>query len=226
MPFCYFAIGTTLANMANVETAMEFPPQVRDELRIPLLAPVRRRTLDNAVQRNGSIDVPLRWDILKLSALNTFITSYWANYTTSSAALFASWMDETGNYSPFSVTLERPLQGEHYRIQDPVWLQELRIPGYGWTLQSVTKSSDVTTTTSERLVYVDTSGGTRTMTLPALAGVTSDTVYSFVKTSASNTLTLDGNSSETVDGNATKSVTALNARINIVKTSATTWVSI
>lgn len=225
MADCYFAIGTSLAALANVETIVSYPPHVLPDGAIPLVAPVRRRTLDQAVQRNGAIRAEARWDLFSQDDLNALILHIFGDYTTASKAYYASWLDETGHYSPFAVTFERPVVSEHYQITIGGWRREIVMPGWNWTPQSATKTANYTVTTSDRLVYADTSGGNVTLTLPAAATPNANTVFSFVKTSASNTLTLDGDGSETIDGAATKAVTTLNARVDLYSTGST-WISL
>lgn len=218
----FFAIGASLAALANVETALRFPPHVLDPTtRIPLLGPIRRQTLDRAVQRNGAASVAMTWDMVRDDALQAFIVATWGGYTTASKALYASWLDESGHFSPFAVTLERPLQGEHYTLSNG-WVQQLRIPGYGWTLQSATKSANYTVTASDRLLYVDTTSGNVTLALPAAATPGAYTLFSAVKTAAGNNLVLDPNGSELIDGASTKTITALNARVDFYS-DGTAW---
>jgi hypothetical protein len=70
------------------------------------------------------------------------------------------------------------------------------------------KNADYTLTASDRTVLVDASGAARTMTLPAAASHLGR-VYSIKKTdSSANTVTVDGNASETIDGALTKVLTA------------------
>ncbi len=56
------------------------------------------------------------------------------------------------------------------------------------------------------LTLVDTSGGNATITLPAVASCLGR-IYVFKKTAAANTLTIDGDAGETIDGAATQAVT-------------------
>jgi hypothetical protein len=84
----------------------------------------------------------------------------------------------------------------------------------GWVpLQSVpagivSKGADYTLTASDRTVVVDASGAARTMTLPAAASH-AGRIYTIKKTdSSANTVTIDGNASETIDGATTKVLTA------------------
>jgi hypothetical protein len=175
MPDCYFALGTTLAALANVETITEYAPHVLPTQVIPLQGPAARRVLSGAVVRAGAVTMPMQWDVMKLSALRTLLTTYWS-YTTASANLYASWLDETGNYSPFAVTVSRPYPGDDYQINDQTWARQISLTAYNWTLQSVTKTSAYTVTTSDRLVYANTTSGSITLTLPAAIAVASLTV--------------------------------------------------
>ena len=227
-PTHYFAIGASLAALKNVEITLDYPPHVLDDSvdrRIPLLGPSRERTLDGALSRQGNVEVNMQWDLVTMSGHNTLVPLLWGDWLTASAALYASWLDESGHYSPFSVTLERPVSGEHYKNTNGLYLQNYTIPGYKWTLQTVTKAASYTVTTSDRLIYVDTSGASRTMTLPAASAPQPFTVFSFVKTSASNNMVIDGDGSELIDGATTKTLTALNARADIYS-DGSAWYSV
>lgn len=68
-------------------------------------------------------------------------------------------------------------------------------------------SADQTLTASNRVVKVVTTGGTRTLTLPAASGNTG-LAYFIVKLSAANSLIIDGNASETINGATTLTLTA------------------
>jgi hypothetical protein len=67
-------------------------------------------------------------------------------------------------------------------------------------------TTNTTLTLSYRIVTCDASGGAFTVTLPAAAGAKLHT-YNIKKTDSSgNAVTIDGNASETVDGDLTKSL--------------------
>ncbi len=229
MPDGYFAIGSTLAGLTNIEATA--PTAIFHALsqRIPLQGPVARRTLDNAVQRNGSIDVPLACDSMKLSDLDALILAHWSDYTTASATLFISWLDETArngaaHYSPFSCELERPVEGQHYQVSaNGYWARDVQIPAYNLVRQENIENATATITTSERYNESDTTGGAVVLTLPAANTVNANTVFSFVKTGGGNTLTLDGNGAEEIDGSTTLVVTG---RVNIVSDGVSAWSSI
>lgn len=67
---------------------------------------------------------------------------------------------------------------------------------------AASKSSDDTLDLTENLIYVDSSSVVVTLTLPAVAS-SSGHEYTFVKTSSSNSVVIDGNSSETINGATT-----------------------
>ena len=72
-------------------------------------------------------------------------------------------------------------------------------------------------------VLVDASGGNRVITLPAAAGVTG-IVYNIKKTDSSiNTVTIDGNAAETIDGKTTKVITTQYENVTIQSNGAN-WV--
>ena len=231
MPDFYFAIGATLAGLTNVEVTITDAPNLIPDGLIPLLGPVRRRTLDSAIQRNGAIDVPLRFDQMRLSDLDTLITTYWTNYTTASVSGFVSWLDETArggvnNYSPFSCELERPIVGENFQLHDGIWaVGPVEIPALNLVHQVNTEDSTTTITTSERYNESDTTAGNVTLTLPAAASYNPNTVVSFVKTVAANSLILDGDGVEEIDSATTKTITAV-SRTNIVSDGVSAWTSI
>lgn len=77
------------------------------------------------------------------------------------------------------------------------------------------KTTTYTATTSDEVITCDTSGGGFTLTLPAASGSTGQELF-IVKTSASNTLTLDGNASELINGSATYPMYLLNEAVKIV----------
>lgn len=224
MPFNYFALGTSLATLANLEAILtdEPPPHVLEGGRIPLLGPIRRRTLGQTVQRNGVIDVPIRFDVLHWSNLDSLITTYFG-YTSGYAALYATWLAEDGYYYPYAVTLERPYEGEQYRLVDSVNARDITIPAFDWVRQVNTENSTTTITTSERYTESDTTGGAVVLTLPAAAAVEPNTLFGFSKTGGANALTLDGDGSEEINGNTTLVVTG---RVDIQSDGVSAWTSI
>jgi hypothetical protein len=221
---CYYAIGTTLANMVNVETYFDTPPYSLNGAVIPLLGGNKTRVGDFSARRDGIIVSDWNFTEVTRDNFNAFIYAIYGGFTTASKPVYISSIDETGYYSPFLVQMDKPHAGENYRIVNDYWIADLTLPLFDCQLQSVTKTANYTVTTSDRLVYGNTASGNITLTLPALATVTADTVYSFQKLSASNTLELDANSTETIAGQTTQAITALNGRLDIAKESATNWI--
>jgi hypothetical protein len=224
MPSTYFALGTTLANMVNVETWADIPAHVLEEGVAALAGPVRTELMNAATRRDGFVPHAWRFDFESLAQFRTLVYQITgAFFTTQSRQVYISTIDESGYYSPFQCYVEKPYPQEHFRMQQ--WVRDIIVPFDDVTLQSVTKTANYTITTSDRLVYANTASGNITLTLPAAASVTAHTVYSVHKTSASNTLTIDGNASETINGALTATLTALNGRYDLVS-DGTAWTSV
>lgn len=226
MPRHYYSIGTTLANMVNIETVVSHPPNSLDGNRIPLLGPIVREAQDHTIVRTGSINKPLSWDIMTQAGLRSLINDYFGGYSVASKAFYVCAIDESGYYAPFAVTLTRPVDGEHYTPRiGGYMLDKIVIPGAGWVLQTATKTGNFTVTTSTHHLVANTAGGSITFALPAISGVPQNVPYTFVKSSGSNNMVLDPNSTETIDGASTLTVTALNA-VTVIVNNGTQWVTI
>lgn len=226
MPRHYFAIGTTLANMVNLETYVAIAPHVLPANLTPLSGPVKTRIMDASARRDGWVNSLWSWDRLSFADWRALVHNVMGGFAVASRQLYITTIGEDGYYSPFLCVVDKPYpQGELQPAIGGHDVMNIQMPINDAVLQSVTKTANYSVTTSDRLVYGDTSGGNVTLTLPAAASVTPNTVYSFQKTSASNTLTLDGNSSETIDGATTQALTLLNARLDIVS-DGTAWKSV
>ncbi len=217
----YFSIGSTLAGLTNIESTYGLIANVLPDARIPLTGGIRRRSLAGVSRADGFINGVLRVDFAAQSELDSFVYAIFGGYTTVSAAKYMSLIDETGHYSSFYGYIDKPSSS----VVSGGYLRNIEFQLAALTLQTVTKTSNYTVTTADHLVYANTSSGNITLTLPAVAGVAQNVVYSAVRTSGSNTLTLDGNASETIDGAATLAVTANNARVDLVY-NGSQWVTI
>jgi hypothetical protein len=83
-------------------------------------------------------------------------------------------------------------------------------------------STDITLDETYYTVLVDASGAARTITLPAAAGCTRR-IYVIKKTDSSgNSVTIDGNASETIDG-ATTSTLAAQWNTKVIQSNGTSW---
>ena len=226
MTWDYFAFGTTLANMTNVETVIAEPPNEFIAGRIPLLRPVAQRELDSSVVRNGKINSVLTIEALTHAervALNTFL---FGSQSLAYKRLYMSARDEFGFFSPFYVSVQRPYEGQDYKLPESgVYVRDVTIPLWDCQWQITTINSSGSVTTSQHYVQSNTSGGSVTLDLPALAGVVENVVYSFEKMASANSLVLNPDGSETIDGASTKTLTANGSRVDIVK-SGSAWVTV
>lgn len=89
---------------------------------------------------------------------------------------------------------------------------------------SVSSSPHSMSASGDALLLVDTSGGSITVNLPNLGNNDIGKVFHIKKTSGSNTLTLDGDGADTIDGAATFDWTMANQSFSIAVASTSTWV--
>lgn len=95
-------------------------------------------------------------------------------------------------------------------------------------LQSINSrivSSATTLTENDDIVLVTTSGGSVTITLPP-AALVPGVEFRIKKMSAANTVTIDGNGSETIDGSATFAFTTQYQSVtvtSVIVTAPATW---
>lgn len=209
----YFAIAAngTLASLVNVATYTEFHPSVLPEFVTPLTGKVRRKTYSGVMRHDGYIDSVLAFDLMRVSAFRAFTNAILGGFTTASKAVALTLFTEDEYYTPFTGRIEKGT----YTPVNKDWIRDVRFPLSNLIKQSSTKTSNFTVTTSTRLLVGDTTSGSITFALPALAGVTANTVYSFVKSASANNLVLDPNSSETIEGASTYTLTALYSRVDI-----------
>lgn len=95
----------------------------------------------------------------------------------------------------------------------------------GSALSVTSKTTTYTATTADDVILADTSGGAWTLTLPTAVGNSGKTFIIRKTDSSSNVLTIDGNSSETIDGLTTRAVTKQGDYIEIISDNSN-WVSI
>jgi len=88
-------------------------------------------------------------------------------------------------------------------------------------IQTVT--ANTTATLTDGIFLVDTSSGAITITLPAASTATNKR-YSFKLIDATNTFTIDGNASETIDGATTKVLSTLYDSLTIICDSSAWWI--
>lgn len=225
MTLISIAAGTTLSALTNIETlcgvfASTFPNQI-----VEVRGQNRLVTLDKSIHRYGSVgSVRLRFNASEWRSKDRLEAAlFGSNYPllTTSATICISTYDRNGWISPFICIAEQPYitaeGGDGAALVGGTYLT-FDLPIHDPVLQTVIKSSNATITASERLVLGDTTSGSITLTLPAAASVTAYTVFGFVKRSSANTLILDANGSETINGETTYALTALNERVDIYST--------
>lgn len=221
MPRTYFAIGASLSALVNIERTYNLTGHVLPSAFIPLTGLVRRRALSGRPRHDGAINGVLPIDLAERADLNTFMNGIFSGWTTPSVQMYMTLIDENGHYSPFLGYIEKPT----YQIAPGGMLTGIEFALADLALQSVSKTSNYTVTASDRFIYGDSTSGSVTLTLPAAASVGAYTVFSFVKSVAANSLILDGDGSETIDGATTKTLTAVYSRADIIS-NGSAWVSI
>lgn len=82
-------------------------------------------------------------------------------------------------------------------------------------------SADGSVDSTHNVIKGNTSAGDVTITLPAASNAT-NRIYTFIKTAAANTLTIDGDGAETINGSATLAYTNQYSRLTIVS-NGTEW---
>ena len=230
MPECYFAVGTTLATLQNIETIVTEPPNVQPDRLIALTGGVRVRTLDKLAHHVGDINSGLAWWFLSQADLDNLHNTLFGNYPvfSSSVIRYVSVLDESGRYSPFLCVIEKPRIGRDYRLIDTgSGYENYVLPLYDLDLQYVSKNEIATLTASERLVLANTAVAGYTLTLPLANAVNANTVVSIVKTATVNTLSVARQGSDTLNGGtAVITLTAVNSRYDLVSDGASAWVTI
>jgi hypothetical protein len=88
------------------------------------------------------------------------------------------------------------------------------------------KSADYTVTTLDSILTFDTTGATRTATLPAASSAFASnrgSCYRFKKLAAANSLVIARAGADTIDGAASVTLTALNESKDVCAISSSTW---
>jgi len=220
-PYTYFAIGDTLAAMVNLEITYGIMPSVLEDRYVPLTGLVRRRALSGLARHDGAINGVLYCSGIKRADLNTFMDVWFGGWNVAGVQKYLTVITEDAHYTPILAYIEKPV----FRQTDPTWCQDVTFALSNIIPQSLTKTGNYTVTASDRLIYADTSSGSITLSLPAAGSVPARTVFSAVKNASGNSLILDPNGSELIDGASTKTITAQYSRVDIISTDAA-WVSI
>jgi len=102
-------------------------------------------------------------------------------------------------------------------------LTNLPSGGGGFTYTAITSASSPVSGAVDNHYSADTSGGAITINLPALAGGNAGKEIRVKLKTAGNTLTLDGNSAETIDGSTTYTLTVQNQAVTLVSDGSSNW---
>ena len=88
----------------------------------------------------------------------------------------------------------------------------------GWSMPVVAKTADYTVLTTDlgSLISADSTSATVTLTLPSVASSGDGAMLAVRKASASNSVVIDGNGGETINGSATYTITTNKAAIVLV----------
>ena len=84
----------------------------------------------------------------------------------------------------------------------------------------VTKTADYTATTADHIILGDATSASITITLPTAAGIKGTLFHINKIDSTVNTVTVDGNGSETTDGDTTAVLTAQYESIKLISDNA------
>lgn len=219
----YFGIGASMAGIVNLETFISDPPQVVTDGAIPAVGVTQTLLSNGSLRYDGAINTTYRFDNVERSEFNAFILAQFGSFSVSSSAKYVTWIDEEGFWSPYLVEMSRPAPLSGWRNVNETYLVDVVGELRRCRKQYVTKTANYTITTSDKLVYADTTSGNITLTLPPLASVTAGTVYSCQKAATANTLTIAADGSEAIGGSATLSLTANYARVDLCKNTASDW---
>ena len=229
----YFAFGSTLANMVNIETLSGgLPPDFlpdRGGMPIPLMGAVARQILSGRVIRQANINGAMVFDAFQdgHATLNGLLYAMYGNLTTASKQFYFSAPDSSGSFSPFQGYIVNTYLGQTAKEGVSGIPFDLVFPLVSCVLQSVTKTADYTQTSSDRLIYVDTTAGDVTITLPAASSPNANTGFSLVKIASANTMKYKRGGTDTLNGGtATLTATALGARVNYISDHVSAWVTI
>lgn len=223
----YYAAGSTLANMANLEVTVSSPFTPLDNGRIPLLGPTSTRLGDSFLRRDGKVNSAIVSDDATDTERKALNVALFTDQVTPCAELYMTLLSDDGFWSPFLVVVDRPYEMQNYvPINETYYRNGLVLPLNWCRLQSVTKTGNYTATTSDRLIYVDTSSGNVTITLFAASAAVANTAYSFVKTVATNSLIIARAGSDLIDGATSKTLTAKNARADLYSDHVSTFTSV
>jgi len=212
---------TSLATLTNVETIVAVPPQYLSGGRLPSSGSVKRQTGSGRVRYDGARNVDITFDKLTRTEYRNLLIAMLGDDTTNSSQIYISWVNDVGLYMPMWGWVDRP---KRWRDFTPTTMTGVVFPFHDLILQSTTVSANHTVGLAERFIYGDTSAGNVTLTLPPAATATTYSIYSSQKYASANSLILDGDGAELIDGASTKTLTDLYGQLDFY-TDGTAWYS-
>lgn len=208
-PMAYFGVSPTtdVGDVVNVESLVDYAPHSVANF-VRLTSGNRRELANGAFREDGYLRGLLLMDRLSADDLDTLVLYVLGSWETVSAERALVVTDERGRYIPILAHVSKPTfdrpSGGYWRTNIAFALSNIRV-------QSATKTSNYTVTADDRLLNCNTASGSITLSLPAVASVNAYVPYNAIKTSGSNNLVLDPNSTEQIEGASTYTVTANNA---------------
>lgn len=216
----HFSIGSTLANMVNVESTYGLYFHAFDGARVPLTGLVRRRSLAAVTRHDGFVNSSILLDLADQSDLDGFMYALFGGYETAEIERYMMLIDERGRYAPFLARIEKA----SFQVIDKVHVRQVVFPLWNCRFQSVTKTSNTTITSSERHVKGSTAGGNVTLTLPAASAINANTVITIEKIASANTLTIQRGGSDTLNGGtSTLTRTSIGAYYTLISDGVSNW---
>lgn len=218
----FAGIGTTQAGIANVETTYNVnPPYMNPPAS---LSGALRSGLASGGTRDDGFVTPFPWIFYGVSVdiarMNAQVVG---GILATSKQVYVSTIDEMGYYSVYLAYWNKPQSTEYTTEARGYIKMAYPVTFTGGALQYVTKSSNATLTASERLAFVDSSGGNVTITLPAANTIQANTIVSVARTSASNTVTVQRGGSDSLDGGTSTTISGIYARKDFISDGTSAW---
>ena len=117
MPDSYaISTGWDVISPTNIESIVTDPPHILPDQTMPLMGPVKIRSLDGKARRDGAKTMRWQWDIMLLTDFRTLVTTIWGDYETASTKVTIITRDASNQYGAFNVYAEQPVAGEDYQV--------------------------------------------------------------------------------------------------------------
>lgn len=207
IPLSYFAIGSALSNLVNVETIVPTTPHILPDYGGRPMA-TQGMTLQRAAngygRRNGALTGAWRFNVMADYAKYRTLKAY----LNRAAAMYIITLDEDNHWSPYLCYLDAPFMGDSVNTKNGIPF-DITVNQFGGVLQYDVYSANHTVTVDEHLILCYSQTAAFTLTLPAISSAPTYVPYRLVNGGA-YTVTIDGDGSETIDGNATKTLTGTN----------------